>query len=227
EWRKLGSTWILLGYVERDMQVIIENCRNKRPALQIPPDLCVEAGATIDENIYGTDPDNDDVKLEAFSETLNLATSPAKFTPSPAIFQRSALAAGRFVWKTDCAHVKNQVYQVVFKISDRSTRGPSLVEFKTWNIRVVGPAPRPRRATYDRTVGSAALAWEPYVCKNASEIQVWRRVASFPYTRKECVTGMPSELGYTQIATLAVSANSYNDDNNKKGLSPGAKYCYR
>lgn len=229
EWRKLGNQWVVLGYVERDMQILIEDCENKRPKLEIPPDLCVEAGTVIDKKILGTDPDNDNVKLEAFSEVLNLAVSPAQFTPNPAVFQPSAPkpAEGRFLWKTDCAHVKEQPYQVAFKVSDKSYRGPSLADYKTWNIRVVGPAPKPKTLTYDRASGSATFTWERYICRNASAIQVWRRVKSFPYTQKECVTGMPDNLGYTKIATVANSTVSYNDSNNKKRLAAGAQYCYR
>jgi len=34
EWRKTNGIWINLGYVIRDMQIIVEDCKNKRPELQ-------------------------------------------------------------------------------------------------------------------------------------------------------------------------------------------------
>ena len=58
-----------MGYVRRDMQILVDDCDNLRPDLILPPDTCVVAGTILDETILGIDPDNDDVKIEAFSES--------------------------------------------------------------------------------------------------------------------------------------------------------------
>ncbi len=39
QWRKIGDTWKQIGYVTRDMQIIIEDCKNKRPELTVPQDI--------------------------------------------------------------------------------------------------------------------------------------------------------------------------------------------
>lgn len=230
EWRKIAGTWVLLGSVTRDMQIIIEDCDNERPELQVPPDICVDAGTLIQYDIFGTDPDFDDVKIEAFSQVFNLPISPATFTPNPATFQpTSATVQGvsKFTWQTDCSHVKDQAYQVVFKITDNPENGQPLVQFKTWNIRVVGPAPIPRPATVNLSARSATLSWDPYQCTNASLIQIWRRVDQFAFTPPQCLTGMPDFLGYTQIGLVPANAVSFVDNNSQQGLAPGAQYCYR
>ena len=234
EWRLVNGTWISIGFVRRDMQIIVDDCDNERPELEVPDDVCVVAGTTLDASIFGTDPDGDSVKIEAFSEIFNLAEaqSPATYTPFPARFGKQPMELN-FQWNTECEHVKSQPYQVVFKITDQSPTGSRLVTFKTWNIRVVGPAPEWTSATTDLATRSAALAWDPYFCQNAETIQVWRRVDSFAFEPDSCQTGMPAELGYTLIETLpALDANnipvtSYTDTNDGEGLASGAQYCYR
>ena len=237
EWRKIRGTWVNMGYVRRDMQIIVDDCKNKRPLLEIPEDVCVEAGTILNETIYGSDPDNDQVVIEAFSEIFNLAVAqfPAKFSPKPSEQPQPTTpkrAELKFTWETNCIHVKEQPYAVVFKITDNS-KGTKLVTFKTWFIRVVGPAPKWVNATVNLATRVSTLNWEPYACQNAQSLEVWRRVDSFAFKPDSCETGMPDYLGYTKIATLGVKDASnkaitkYVDNNEGKGLAPGAQYCYR
>jgi CHU_C Type IX secretion signal domain len=231
EWRKINGFWIQIGYVVRDMQIIIEDCLNQRPELEVPADICVEAGTLINQDIFGFDPDFDSVKIEAFSQVFTINPSPATFSPNPPEFQfTSPGVKGKlnFSWATTCDHVKEQPYQVVFKISDKSSNGPTLVQFKTWNIQVVGPAPEWKVPVVDLGAKSVQLEWEEYACKvNAVSMQVWRRVDQFAFIPPECVTGMPDFLGYTKIADLPIATTTLNDTNNGKGLAVGAQYCYR
>lgn len=229
EWRKIGGTWVLLGYVTRDMQIIVEDCANQRPELIVPDDICVEAGTLITEDIFGSDPDNDDVKIEAFSQVFGISPSPATYSPNPATFQQVDTSRLKFRWQTDCLHVKDQPYQVVFKITDRppSNAGAALVSFETWNIRVVGPAPVWNDAQVDLNTRSAALSWDPYTCANAETMQVWRRVDQFTFDPPECITGMPEFLGFELIGQVPIGTSTFVDTNNGKGLAVGAQYCYR
>lgn len=234
EWRFVAGTWVSIGFVRRDMQIIVDDCKNERPELEVPDDVCVEAGSVLDATILGTDPDGDSVKIEAFSEIFNFAEaeSPATVTPFPALFTKQP-AELKFHWQTDCAHVKDQPYQVVFKITDKSPTGSRLVTFKTWFIRVVGPEPEWVSATTDLATRSANLQWDPYVCQNAENIQVWRRVESLAFEPDSCQTGMPDYLGFTLIQTLPVKdannnpVTTYVDSNGGRGLASGAQYCYR
>lgn len=228
EWRMVAGVWRPIGFVRRDMQIIVDDCDNDRPELDVPDDVCVEAGSTLNATIIGTDPNGDSVKIEAFSEILELAPAqfPATISPSPARFARQP-AQLQFQWKTDCSHVKDQPYQVVFKITDQSPTGSKLVTFKTWNIRVVGPEPEWGTATTDLATRSATLQWDPYVCQNAEQIQIWRKVDSFAFEPDSCQTGMPEELGYQLINTVPANSVSYVDNNGGAGLASGAQYCYR
>jgi hypothetical protein len=231
EWRRVLGEWREMGFVRRDMQIIVEQCDNERPDLEIPDDLCVVAGTTVNATIYGTDPDGDDVKIEAFSEILNFPPLgfPATVSPDPAEFQPTTpnKAELQFQWNTDCMHVKDQPYAIVFKITDNSS-GTKLVTFKTWFIRVIGPAPEWVSGDLVPGTRSARITWDEYLCdEHADSIQIWRRVDGFDFEPDSCQTGMPEFLGYTQIAKVSAKDTEYIDTNNGLGLASGAKYCYR
>jgi hypothetical protein len=199
--------------------------------LIVPEDICVEAGAVIDEDIFGFDPDGDDVKIEAYSQVFSIDPSRAVITfPNPNDYQPSSPtnhARIVFHWQTECEHIKEQPYQVVFKITDQPADGQRLIQFKTWNITVVGPPPTWQDAHTVPSSRTASLVWDPYACANATSMQIWRRVDQFPYEPPECVTGMPDFLGYSQIAEVPIGQTSFVDNNNGKGLAIAAQYCYR
>ncbi|MBX2962471.1 MAG: gliding motility-associated C-terminal domain-containing protein [Cyclobacteriaceae bacterium] len=229
EWRKINGTWFRLGFVRRDMQIIVEDCNNERPDLIIPPDVCVVAGTTLNATIFGIDPENHPVKIEAFSEIFNFppAESPAIYSPVPGPndFQPSNPPAQvQFTWDTKCFHVKELNYQVVFKITDSPPQGPRLVTFKTWRIKVVAPPPVWNTATVDFANRTAQLDWQDYTCaQQASSIQIWRRVESVNFTPDECQTGMPSTLGYSLVGLVNATETQFTNT----GLDVGARYCYR
>src|SRR5205814_1745779 len=47
EWKKSSDEWIKLGYIIRDMQIIVEDCHNSRPVLVIPQAQCVNPGDNL------------------------------------------------------------------------------------------------------------------------------------------------------------------------------------
>ncbi len=236
EWRKIAGVWVNQGYVVRDMQIIVEDCKNRRPELQVH-DICVEAGKLVNSDFFGYDPDGDSVKIEAFSQVLNQNVSPpfpnpATYTPFPPKNQASGpskLAKINFRWQTACVHVRDQPYQLTLKITDSPPKGAGakLVQFKTVFITVVAPAPVWKDAQVVPGNRTAKLAWKPYACSNAEIMQVWRRVDSVPFTIIDCVTGMPTSLGFTKIAEVPIATSNFTDTNGGKGLARGAKYCYR
>ena len=239
EWRRKNGVLYRMGYVRRDMQIIVDDCDNKRPDLIIPDDTCVVAGTVLDAIILGIDPDNDRVKVEAFSEIFNFPAGqyPATYSPVPKVddFRPSQPPARTtFHWQTDCAHVRERSYQVVFKITDKPDEGPHLVTFKTWTITVVAPAPEWTNASLNLSKRHATLNWDNYWCTQSETMQIWRKIDGAPFEPDQCQTGMPA-LGYDLIETvllhptgpLSVPVTKYVDTNHGKGLAPGARYCYR
>ena len=228
EWRRINGQLIRLGFVTRDMQIIIWNYENDPPELEVPEDTCVVAGATITAIITGTDPDSDPVKIEAFGGPFEVTPS-ASVTPNPGEFQGPPSILD-FEWQTGCGQVRIAPYEVQFKATDAPTI-PGIsnplgqVSFETWRITVVGPAPTGLIA--ETLPGrQIQLNWNEYSCSNADSMQVWRRVGEFEID-PTCNPGIPENSGYELIETFDISETSFLDDNNNLGLSSGSKYCYR
>ncbi|QCK14673.1 T9SS type B sorting domain-containing protein [Mangrovivirga cuniculi] len=217
------------------MQIIVLESENERPELIIPEDTCITAGTvlSLDPAATATDPDGDSVKIEAFGGPFVISNSPASYSPDPPVFQAPE-AQLDFEWNTNCFHIRENPWQVVFKVSDLPLRNgsdtplPALVDFKTWNITVVGPPPNITEVV-PRTARSTEISWDEYECDNriVSGFQIWRRVDSNPFEPTSCDVGMPEGTGYELIDITTNDVNNYIDDDNGMGLSPGAKYCYR
>lgn len=234
EWRKINDNWIRLGYVTRDMQIIIWNFENNPPELEVPEDTCVIAGSTITASIIGIDPEGDPVKLEAYGGPFEVNAPTATYSPNPPVFQKLP-ASLSFKWQTVCGHVRQRPYEVQFKASDDpvitiqlggiTITPPGTVNFETWRITVTGPPPTGLTAK-TQPGRSIQLNWDPYSCPNADSMQVWRRVNKFEID-PGCDQGISENAGYTLIKTLNINQKNLLDDNEGIGLSPGSKYCYR
>ncbi len=229
EYRNINGVWERLGYVTRDMQITIWDGENEKPELSVPPDECVTAGETVNITVTGSDPDGDRVSLEAFGGPFEI-NSPATYTPfqQDSIIYQNQPGTLELEWNTVCGHVRERPYEVQFKVTDQPLlsdgrkRGPSLVEFETWEVTVVGPQPTGLEIEAE-TGRSIRLNWDQYTCSNASNMQIWRRVGDTNLQIGECDVGMPSIAGFRLIKLLPIDQLSTID----AGLAPGAKYCYR
>lgn len=222
EWRLFQGEWIQLGYVTRDMQILVEDSDNEPPVLTIPSDTCIEAGTLLEAEVSATDPDNNDIMLSAFGAPFELLSSPATFGPTT---QQPSPAEGTLQWQPTCNEVRIKPYQINFKAADVDVEsGPSLADYKTWNVTVVGSAPT--GLTAEAASGrSVNLNWDAYTCGNLDslKIQIWRKADSSSFTPDNCQTGIPEGMGYELVATVDQSVVAYRDQE----LDPGVNYCYR
>jgi hypothetical protein len=225
EWRKVLGVYYRVGYVTRDMQIVVCKTDNERPTIEPIEDVCVEAGKKVDVTIKATDPDGHPVKLEAYGGPFEVNNT-ATFTPNPANFQPLLPASLNFKWTTNCSNVRERPYEVQFKATDQPPQGPKLVEFETFQITVVGPAPK-GLDTEVRAGREMFLTWDTYSCSEAESIEIWRKVGSVDLDIDDCEVGMPPNTGYQMIDKVDISTTQYLDKNKGKGLSPGSKYCYR
>ena len=221
EWRRVqGAPRRLIGTVIRDMQIVVGPTTNRRPEVTIPPDLCVVAGTNITQTITGTDPDNNPVQLFAYG------------TFPPITFRQTSTgpptASGTFQWSTSCTDVRREPYQFTFKAQDVPGAGETpLIDEKVWQVTVIGPAPTNLQALRQGVSSRVLLTWDKYQCPQASQILIFRKENQSSFVPGPCQTGIPASAGYTQIGTVAVGLNSFNDDNNGQGLARGKTYCYR
>ncbi len=230
EWRQVEGLWLRIGSVTRDMQVIIDATDNQPPEIVEIEDACVVAGTPLVEVVTAIDPDDHMVELSAFGGPFEVTESPATYTPFPAVFQPQP-ANLRIEWNTVCSHVRLRSYDVQLKARDQPEQGAKLVDFKTWGIKVIGPAPTGLQTTVlpNRQM---QLDWDAYRdCGDAEVMEIWRRVDSYDISADDCVPGMPANAGYQLIDSVMITGpdatNTYTDDNNGVGLAPGAMYCYR
>ena len=224
EWRKINGRYYQLGYVIRDMQIIVEDTENQAPVIDIAEDICVVAGEAVNRKIKVTDSNGDLVSLQAYSGVLELGANFAGGT------HFTTPLAQAFTWQTQCTNVRQQPYQVVFRATDiRESNVVRLTGIRTWNIRVVGPQPVIESVSPE---GSRAAKINfnrnNYTCTaQASAVQVWRRVGSVEIPIDTCITGMPSGYGYELIDARALNSFPFTDNAGGAGLKPGATYCYR
>lgn len=226
EWRKIDGEYYFLGYVTRDMQIIVEDTENEPPVLELPKDTCIVAGTILEAEILAFDPDNDPVKIESFGGPYSLG---ATFSPNDARIQETLPARVRFRWETSCSHVQDRPYTVQFRATDARGGGVSLTDLQTWNITVVAPPPAISsvNAVNSRTV-DINFNPEDYLCADqATQVQVWRRVNSNDFQPDTCTTGMPQGFGYELVNTRGITDFPFRDTNGGRGLNPGATYCYR
>lgn len=233
EWRYIPERdeWVEIGYVTRDMQIIVFECENERPELKIPADTCIQAGTLLKEVISVDDPDGNPVTVESFGGPYELPISPATYSPLPVdpVNPQPVPAQINFMWQTNCSHVRSRPYQITFKAKDTpdQSQAASLVDFKTWEVTVVGPPPE-GLATVSMPGRMVNLTWDQYMCKSyAGFMQIWRRVDSYEFEPEICETGLPYYTGYELIATVPINLAYYVDRGGPGGLAYGATYCYR
>jgi gliding motility-associated-like protein len=217
EWRKVNGQWVNIGWVERDMQVIVKPCDDRPPVIDQLADTCVEAGTNLSFTVHATDPDpGQTITLDAFGAPFEVAGSPAVFSSSPA----QGSVNGTFTWATTCDHVRQQPYQAVFSAIDNYGFAP-LQDYEAMFITVVAPAPLNPSATPDGAV--MQLQWDPSICQNATGYAIYRRQGSYGFVHGHCETGVPAYTGYQFIgSTNGQSSTSYTD----AGLAFGVTYCY-
>jgi len=227
QWKKnrADSTWQQFGFITRDMQIEVQDCSNRVPDLAAVQDICILAGEMATIDIKGKDPDLDNVIFEVFSDITSFSESPA-IVKYAGIIQSTAPDTAHIgiTWIPGCMRVREQPYQVVIKITDLPPDGGvTLTRFRSFNIKVMGPAPVVTQVQVNPALKKVTLRWDAYVCQNAESIQVWRRVARRNYNQPHCETGMQKSLQYSLLAELPPLSTTYED----RALAIGAQYCYR
>lgn len=224
EWRYVQSSghYEKIGYIVRDMQIEIVNTDNIPPVINPINDICVLAGTTLSQTISATDANNHVIKLTATGGPFNFSA------PNNPIFPQPTSGTGNvsqvFNWTPSCNAVRKEPYQIVFKVTDNGN--PKLVDLEDWQITVVAPPPTNLNA--NATGNAIQLTWNNTVCLQAKGYKIYRRSGSYNFNPSGCETGIPANTGYILIKTIDdITINSYLDNDDGKGLSPGNNYCYR
>lgn len=227
EWRKKDDgTYFMVGSVLRDLQVDVGACNNNSPVITPITDTCIVAGSIITKTISASDPDVDYLTLEANGGPFNVSAPLATFSSPPGV----SPVTGIFNWQTACVHVRKTPYQVTVKVKD-SDPMVSLVDFKSFNIKVIPPAPQ--NVTAQPIGTSIKVTWNKPACYNSSAPNplvrycVYRKADCSPWSPNYCEVGVPSSAGYTKIGcTSSLNDTTLLDTNSGNGLSQGTNYHY-
>jgi len=223
EYRRDGKIKpILVGYVDRDMQIKIELCINNPPIIANMSNECVIVGDLLQKNILASDIDVNNVTLTSsggpFAQKFGAAfTSPTVAVGNPAGFL--------FRWRPACTSIRAELFQADFKAIDNGSPF-SLSHFNHFKIKVIGPAPK--NFTISQESNGFKLNWSPDSCNFAFGYKIYRKIDSSNWN-PTCQNGIPpASEGFELLdTTQGVSNTSYFDNNNGKGLSPLVNYCYR
>lgn len=242
EWRD----GVKIGEVVRDMQIVVADGVNRRPLLDPIQNVCVEAGQTVTQIVRAQDPDNNRLVLSAYSGVFNLtadgkpivppdlpliAPDYATFTP-PVTQAQNSPAVGTFRWLTNCAHIRETPYDVVFKVEDLPGRiSTQLASLESFAIRVVSP--KPVGLTAQPSTGAVSgftLNWTSYRCQlPGAQIVIYRKEGCTGGSFSGCTNpGDPIALGYTEVGKVSATTTTFTDDNKGLGLKKGGvQYSYR
>ncbi len=210
-----------IGYVTRDMQIIIEACSNLPPEFVPVPDTCVVAGGMVDFDVTATDPNGNLIRLSGTGGPIVMTDHPADFDQPVSGY---GTVTSHFHWETVCNHVRLLPYQVYFKAKDSSIQ-VNLIDLMTVNILVIGP-PVPGLTVVTQG-NSMKVSWNQSTCTNAIGYRLFRRTGYYGFHPDTCETGVPSYTGYQMIAEMqGLADTSYVDDDNGNGLIHGNDYCY-
>lgn len=233
EWRNVNGEWIKLGYVLRDMQIVVGVCLNNPPVFQNISDTCVVASATpalITKTITVTDPDGGDLELQAFGSPFAVTNPTANFSATPS----TGTITGYFSWSIQCQHIKKDPYVLILQATDRSNPSDCfsqnvLSSYKVFYIKIL--APPPKNLTASPLGTSIILNWNHSDCasnpKNpVVEYHIYRKDSCDIRTPNFCEYGVPSSWGYTYIGSTLYPATTYTDNNAGAGLVHGINYSY-
>lgn len=223
-----GEVIRTMGYVTRDMQIIVVKCNNKPPVVAKIRDTCVVAGSgtPLTFPVTATDPNtNDPIHLTASGGPFELENSPAREWPKFLI--GNSPVSGNFYWDIDCSHIRQQPYSVVFNATDDGNgfTGQELTDLELVNIKVIGPKPKNLSAKPGgRTI---YLDWQAPSCEGVVSYIIYRKVNGSGWNPNACEIGVPKYTGFEQLAIVKPDQLSFADDRDGDGLFHGANYCYR
>ena len=232
EWRN----GILIGSVNRDMQILVNDCPTNRNPPQITSralDTCVVAGAELRSVVTATDADRNRIQITGFGAPFQLV-APSNRAQLDTVGQNFAPGQARatFSWPTTCNDVRQQIYTATFRARD-AINNP-LADFLTWRIRVIGPPPEGLAAVLNNQTRAATVNWQGYLCaigarapRGADSMTVYRRQGSSAWQPGRCETGIPASAGYSVVGRVPIGQTNFLDNNNNAGLQPGVTYCYR
>jgi gliding motility-associated-like protein len=231
EWRKNTSgNYERIGYVIRDMQVIVGTCpKNNPPQVIVPKDTCVEAGTLLQKSIIVKDPNGNTVFVEGKGGPFNTIKPVATLNPTSGITSSANGFAyiTNFEWKTTCDHIRSIPYQATFKAEDQSSV-LKLTSFSEYLIQVIPPSVKNVTATPEGS--NMRVTWVAGICNSSKNplkgFQIYRKNDCVAFNPAPCTLGVPATSGFELIGETGPTGVEFVDTNHNNGLVVGQNYSY-
>jgi len=229
EWRKnTDDKYELIGYVLRDMQVIVEACPNNTPPqIQVPKDTCVEAGTIVQKSIVVSDKEGGLITIDGGGGPFNIAAPFSTIAPLSGSLPPNGNFTSSFTWPTNCNHIRSIPFQATFKAMDPG-KPVNQVSFASFNIRVVAPAVKEVTATPQGS--NIKLNWLGAPCNPTNNpiiaYKIYRKNECVNLNITPCQTSPPESLGFALIAEVSSASTEFIDSNKGEGLVVGQYYSY-
>lgn len=214
---------VSVGFVIRDMQILISICSNQPPIIADISSDCIIAGEKLSRFITANDPDIPDlVLLTKYGGPFVQKRSPAYTIPDSALGNPASFM---FYWTPDCRAIRKNPFQVDFKAADKAAFNP-LTFINNYSIRVIAPAVKDVQIKQDSN--GLKISWQKDSCGLAYGYKVYRRIDSSKWNPQYCQTGVAASANFKLLAINKGQSNiTFFDNNFGKGLSPLIRYCYR
>ncbi|MBI3521239.1 MAG: T9SS type A sorting domain-containing protein [Bacteroidetes bacterium] len=230
EWRlNDDGDYFMVGYVERDMQIVIGNCNNNNNPHIIFTNLdtCIVAGASLNRTLMANDIDADNITLFATGAPFAFATNAATFNSTSG----NSASSGSFHLNSDYSHVQRLPYQITSKVIDNNPV-VALVHFKTFNIKIIPEAPFNLSSSVPAS-DHVLLNWNKpasYLLNTKNKFErykVYRKDGLSNWVHSSTETVPPAYTGFVLLgANTNVNDTLFIDYNNAIPFISGQDYSY-
>lgn len=231
-----------IGYVIRDMAIIVKSCNNDPPVIETINDTCVHAGDVLDLDFTVYDPNfpTDSLYFYLNNGATGINNGPFSAVPPATIstnFGTSFPIAtkdtilGNINWNTTCDHIRSAFYQIDMYAHDNlSYHGmpgnEMLSTHHVIKIRVV--APPLTNLTGTKGPHRIDLNWDQHLCSNAEGYTIWRKIGSGSTSLDTiCCDLSPQFAGYAIVGTtIGWTSTSFTDTLAGVTFSGPVEICY-
>jgi len=205
EWRRScsDSAYHMIGYVMRDMQMIVGS---GSPVPFVPGDLtdtCFVSGNTLHRSLGSVS--------SFFSGAALYGVCAYGSQQSATAITNTVAGTYDFSWPLDCQLAKHLPQQVVAVYSHNDLSTGTSRYYQHFNVRVLPPAAQIYSVA--STINTVTIRWHPAPgCSgNISGYNVYRKSGANSWTHGYCQPGLPAASGYSLVLIGSVNDSLYND----------------
>jgi gliding motility-associated-like protein len=207
---------ILIGYILRDMVIIVKNCLNQPADIQVDTQICVKAKDSLYLPFVISEFDTQDslyFSLNNGNQGVNgpfSGSSPANIQLTnpvnanvPLGVGNSAKIEGYISWEAPCDFIRSESYQIDLYAHDNFTyfgnaNNCMLSTHQVIDIQVIPPPPSNLQA--DKIAHAIQLSWNPSACNNAVGYNIYRKIGNANFVQDSiCCTRKPPAYNYQLI----------------------------